>query len=443
MREIDDVERLKRINAALMSRVERSMDQQGNAFSLFQTAISLEGRVKAKTEELRATLRRLEKSNIDLAAAKENAERADVSKTRFLAAASHDVLQPLNAALLSISALSEIQAGEEGRKLVRQVERSLETMGDLLRTLLDISKLDAGVVRPEIGPVPLEPLLASLKSDFQPLADKKRIRLRFRPTDAAVQSDSTLLRRILQNIVSNAIRYTTTGGVLVGVRRRGALLRIQIVDTGCGIPDEERDAVFEEFHRGPASAGADHSGGLGLGLSIVRRMVQALDHRLCFVSRPGRGTVFSLDLPCAPTQAVVPDAAPEAREAPRGYGLYGTRVLLVENDETVLEAMSALLERWRCDVRSAGSTGAALSQLGDTAWIPDVVIADQHLDHGDLGSESILAVRGFLQRLVPALVVTADPSEALQAMTRACGIELMLKPAKPAQLRALLAHLLA
>jgi CheY-like chemotaxis protein len=172
-------------------------------------------------------------------------------------------------------------------------------------------------------------------------------------------------------------------------------------------------------------------------------MVQALDHRLCFASRPGRGTVFSLDLPCAPTQAVVPDAAPEAREAPRGYGLYGTRVLLVENDETVLEAMSALLERWRCDVRSAGSTGAALSQLGDTAWIPDVVIADQHLDHGDLGSESILAVRGFLQRLVPALVVTADPSEALQAMTRACGIELMLKPAKPAQLRALLAHLLA
>ena len=147
IRHVDDIDRLKRINEALISRVERSMEQQGNAFTLFQTAISLESRVKARTEELRATLRRLEHSNAELVTAKENAERANLSKTRFLAAASHDVLQPLNAAHLSISALADLQASEEGRKLVRQVERSLETMDDLLRTLLDISKLDAGVVR--------------------------------------------------------------------------------------------------------------------------------------------------------------------------------------------------------------------------------------------------------------------------------------------------------
>jgi len=440
MREIDDIERLKRINAALMSRVERSMDQQGNAFSLFQTAINLETRVKLRTEELRATLRRLEKSNIDLAAAKENAERANISKTRFLAAASHDVLQPLNAALLSISALAELQSGEEGRRLVRQVERSLETMGELLRTLLDISRLDAGVVRPERTEVALEPLFASLKSDFQPLADKKGIRLRFRATDLAAFSDRTMLRRILQNIVSNALRYTTNGGVLVAARRRGLNLRVDVCDTGSGIPDEEREEIFEEFHRGTTSA-ADPSGGLGLGLSIVRRMVEALGHDLSFTSKVGRGTVFRLTLPMARTREV--QVAPPTPEARRAYGLFGTKVLLIENDMTVAEATTALLERWQCSVRPAATTTAALEALADTDWVPDVIIADQHLDQGDLGSEAITEARRFLLRRVPAVIVTADPSDELQHAARKEGVEVMLKPVKPAQLRALLAHLLA
>jgi signal transduction histidine kinase len=440
MREVDDIERLKRINDALMSRVERSMDQQGNAFSLFQTAINLESRVKLRTEELRSTLRRLERSNIDLAAAKENAERANTSKTRFLAAASHDVLQPLNAALLSVSALAELQSGEEGRRLVRQVERSLETMGELLRTLLDISKLDAGVIQPEWADVALDPLFASLKSDFQPLADKKGIRLRFRSTDLAVVSDRTLLRRILQNIVSNALRYTTRGGVLVAARRHGPGLRIDVCDTGSGIPDDERDEIFEEFHRGTASA-ADLAGGLGLGLSIVRRMVEALGHRLSFSSKVGRGTVFHLTLPLARTPEA--QAAPPEPEAPRAYGLFGAKVLLIENDKTVAEATAALLERWRCTVRSAASAAAALEALGDTDWVPDVIIADQHLDHGGLGSEAITQARTHLLRQVPAVIVTADPSDHLQRSARAAGVEVMLKPVKPAQLRALLAHLLA
>ncbi len=440
MREIDDIERLKRINAALMSRVERSMDQQGNAFSLFQTAINLESRVKLRTEELRSTLRRLERSNIDLASAKENAERANTSKTRFLAAASHDVLQPLNAALLSVSALADLQSGEEGRRLVGQVERSLETMGDLLRTLLDISKLDAGVIQPERADVALEPLFASLKSDFQPLADKKGIRLRFRATDLAAVSDRTLLRRILQNVVSNAIRYTTTGGVLVAARRRGTALRIDVYDTGSGIPDDEREEIFEEFHRGTASA-ADLTGGLGLGLSIVRRMVEALGHGLTFSSVVGRGTVFRLSLPLARTAEI--QAAPPEPEPQRAYGLFGAKVLLIENDETVAEATTALLERWQCTVRSASTAGGAMDALGDTDWVPDVIIADQHLDHGDLGSEAIAEARVFLMRQVPAVIVTADPSDSLQRSARREGVEVMLKPVKPAQLRALLAHLLA
>jgi signal transduction histidine kinase/CheY-like chemotaxis protein len=443
LKDISDVERLKKINAALVGRVERSMDQQGNAFSLFQTAIALENRVRTRTDELHSTLRRLEQSNIDLSAAKENAELANLSKTRFLAAASHDVLQPLNAAHLSMSALAEIQTSDEGKKLVRQVERSLETMEDLLRTLLDISKLDAGVVRPEIGDVNLETLFASLRSDFQPLADLNGLKLKFRPAHATARSDRTLLRRILQNIISNALRYTRSGGVLVGIRHRGDTIRIDVADTGCGIPDDQRDAVFEEFHRGSISADASlASGGLGLGLAIVRRIAGALSHPITFSSRVGRGTIFHIDVPAGRGHCTYVAAIGEI-ERPRGYGLFGTKVLLIENDADVMQAMTSLLERWQCVVRQATATDDALDMLGDTAWVPDIVIADQHLDGGDLGSHTIAEVREYLGRMVPALIVTADPSEAIVKAARLAGIELMRKPLKPAQLRALLAHLLA
>ncbi|MBZ9765606.1 hybrid sensor histidine kinase/response regulator [Mesorhizobium sp. CA6] len=443
LRDIDDLERLKKINAALVSRVERSMDQQGNAFSLFQTAISLENRVRNRTEELHATLRRLEQSNIDLSAAKESAELANLSKTRFLAAASHDVLQPLNAAHLSVSALAEVQASDEGRKLVRQVERSLETMEDLLRTLLDISKLDAGVVQPEIGDVSLEALFSSLRSDFLPEAAKKGLSLKFRPVNVAVRSDRTLLRRILQNILSNALRYTRSGGVLVGTRHRGDTIRIDVADTGCGIPEDQREAVFEEFHRGTSTlADAGLAGGLGLGLAIVRRMAAALGHPVTFSSKVGRGTIFHIDVPVG-MAAAEPAMAAADMERPRGYGLFGTKVLLVENDMDVLSAMTSLLERWQCLVRAATSTDDALDLLGDTAWVPDIIIADQHLDGGDLGTSTIAEVRDYLGRTVPALIVTADGSEPVAKAARAAGIELMRKPLKPAQLRALLAHLLA
>ena len=443
LKDITDIERLKKINAALVGRVERSMDQQGNAFSLFQTAIALENRVRTRTDELHSTLRRLEQTNVDLNAAKESAELANLSKTRFLAAASHDVLQPLNAAHLSVSALAEIQTGEEGKKLIRQIERSLETMEDLLRTLLDISKLDAGVVRPEIGDVALEPLFASLRSDFQPLADLAGLKLKFRLTAGSARSDRTLLRRILQNIISNALRYTRSGGVLVGTRHHGDIIRIDIADTGRGIPEDQRDAVFEEFNRGTIAADASLAGGgLGLGLAIVRRIAGALGHPVTFSSRVGRGTIFHIDVPVGRGQAHESEPGGET-ERPRGYGLFGTKVLLIENDADARQAMTSLLERWQCAVRSAIATDDALDLLGDTAWIPDVVIADQHLDGGDLGSHTIAEVRDYLGRIVPALIVTADPSDAVVKAARMAGIELMRKPLKPAQLRALLAHLLA
>lgn len=445
IREIDDVERLKRINAALMGRVERSMDQQGSAFTLFQTAITLDRRIRQRTDELTQTLRRLEQSNRELALAKEAAEQANISKTRFLAAASHDVLQPLNAAHLSMSALADLQTTEEGRRLAAQVGRALETMDDLLRTLLDISRLDAGVVKPDMADVALGPLFQSLWSDFSPMAAKKRLELRVRPTDAVVRTDRTMYRRVLQNIISNALRYTREGGVLVGARRRGGEVVVQVADTGTGIPPDQHETVYEEFHRGANAVGADPRGaGLGLGLSIVRRMVHALDHRIDFTSAVGRGTVFRVAAPAvlAEPREAGPAAGPAA--APRVYGLYGIRVLLLENDEAVSEAMISLLSRWHCDVRSAASMGEAAARLRlEWDWRPDIIIADQHLDHGDLGSQAVEALRETFDRRVPALLVTADGSDAVVCAARSAGIELMRKPVKPAELRALIAHLLA
>jgi CheY-like chemotaxis protein len=337
-----------------------------------------------------------------------------------------------------------VQTSEEGTKLVRQVERSLETMEDLLRTLLDISKLDAGVVEPDVGDVSLETLFSSLRSDFLPVADMKGLTLKFRPVNAVVHSDRTLLRRILQNILSNALRYTRSGGVLVGTRHRGDTIRIDVADTGCGIPDEQREAVFEEFHRGTPSADTGFAGGgRGLGLAIVRRMAAALGHPVTFSSKVGRGTIFHIDVPVGVGASADAIASVADMERPRGYGLFGTKVLLVENDAEVLQAMTFLLERWQCLVRAATSTDDALDMLGDTDWVPDIVIADQHLDGGDLGTATIAEVRDYLGRVVPALIVTADGSETVAKAARAAGIELMRKPLKPAQLRALLAHLLA
>lgn len=442
--DVNDIERLKRINAALIGRVERSMDQQGNAFSLFQTAINLENRIRSRTEELNAAMRSLEQTNLDLVAAKESAERANISKTRFLAAASHDVLQPLNAAHLYVSALAELQDTPTGRSLVRQVEQSLTTMEDLLRTLLDISRLDAGVVQPVMTEVRLDTLFESLRSDFQPLADRKGLHLVFRHSALTALTDSGMMRRTLQNIILNALRYTQTGGVLIAVRRRAVADRIEIWDTGCGIPDDKVDRIFEEFYRGAAIQDGGLSGyGLGLGLSIVQRMGETLRYDIGFKSRVGHGTVFRIDMPKGTLFPASPLHVQEESEQQPGYGLFGARVLLVENDEQLLDAMVALLSGWHCEVRPATCLSDALSALDDTDWVPNIVVADQHLDEGELGISVIHEVRDRMLREVPALIVTADPTLALSDAAQSSGIELMAKPIKPAQLRALLAHLLA
>lgn len=440
---INDVDKLKSINKALMTRVERSMDQHGNAFSMFQTAINLEGQVKRRTDELTIALRGLERINSELEIAKEASEIANRSKTRFLAAASHDVLQPLNAAILSLSVLSDLQETKLGENLALQVERSLETMNELLKTLLDISKLDAGVVKPRLEAIQLSGLFNDLLSDFHPVANEKGLDLRFKYNDTHVLSDRTMLRRILQNLISNGIRYTKTGGVLVGVRQRKNFVFIDVVDTGNGIPKSQQSLIFEEFHRGELPSGHDRDAesGLGLGLSIVRRMVDSLAHDLELNSTSKKGTRFRLKIPTA--KASLKFNEEQLKPALVGFSnLKGVKILLIENDLAGIQASISLFESWGCQLKIATTVESTISKLRESEWVPDILIADLHLDHGDLGSDAVTHARDLTNVNIPAIIITADPTKALEQKIKKLKMELMYKPLKPAQLRALISYLL-
>ncbi|WP_438345124.1 ATP-binding response regulator [Methylorubrum populi] len=431
------VAKLERINAALMAHVERTMDQQGGAYSLFQTAIMLEGRVRARTEELTALMHSLERSNEAMQAAKEEAETANRSKTRFLAAASHDLLQPLNAARLSLSALTDLAPGPEAKAVARQVERGLETIEDLIKALIDISKLDAGIVRPVVKPVRLADLVAGIEASFRPFAERKELRLVTRCADLVVETDGVLLQRILQNLVSNAIRYTERGGVLIAARRRDKLCRIDVVDTGCGIPENERALVFEEFFRG-GREGDDGGVGLGLGLSIVQRTASTLGHAIALHSRTGHGTRLSLTLPLASQR---PDA--RVTLAPLATALTGARVLAIENDASTAEALQRLLRSWDAEVQVFRDLAGVVAALGAGLARPDVMVIDYHLDNGACGLDVVDYLRRDRGWVTPVILTTADHGADIAARAQATGAELVHKPIKPAQLRSLLAYMLA
>ncbi|MFK7861458.1 MAG: hybrid sensor histidine kinase/response regulator [Granulosicoccus sp.] len=447
--DLQEVEKLRKINEALIERVERSMDQQGTAYSLFQTAIGLEEQVRRRTSELTSTLADLEQSNQQLMQAKETAEQANNSKTRFLAAASHDVLQPLNAALLLISTLSTVQGNDEGRRLCRQVERSLETMDTLLRNLLYMSRLDAGDVKPHFQTVSVDRLFDSIASDFEPIAQVRNLELRVRHCGMYVWSDPTMLRRIIQNIVANALRYTKKGGALLIAGKRGDHVHIRIADTGVGIDRERFKDIFVEFQR--CAQGQDDldgsSAGMGLGLAIVERMINTLNHSLTLTSTVGSGSCFSLIIPHtpAPTQLPVPVTHGfKSGEKVSGVKLSQARILIIENDLAALQAMEALLGQWGCELRLASSTREAMSALtNEKAWIPEIIVADQHLNNGERGTSVVRVIRQLIGRQVPAIIVTANPSERLWKMADQRQLDVMQKPVKPAQLRALLTHLRA
>jgi signal transduction histidine kinase len=433
--------KLKKINAALISRVERSMDQQANAFSLFETAIALDHRVLERTQQLQEALRSIERSNDDLLRAKQQAEAASSLKSSVLISVTHDLLQPLNAARLTLSTLAEMEIPAQGVSLIGQVDRSLLTLEDLLRTLLDISKLDAGVLKPDMRPIKVSTLFEPLRQEFAPLAAKRGLSLRILPSPHAVISDPLMMRRILQNLLANALRYTQKGGVLMGCRLKDDRLCIQVHDTGPGIPEAQRQAIFDEFQRGEASDG--DQAGFGLGLSIVRRFATELGHDIQLASQLGQGSTFSITLPRAEPGDFV-EAGREVQHIDFHYsGLEGSKILLIENDPSSAEAMAVLLEKWGCDVATTISAADAMERIGALGEPPDAIIADLHLDSGENGLDAVNAIREQIKIDVPAIIVTADYSTDAEKEAAIYGLELLRKPVKPAEMRSLLSFLLA
>lgn len=433
-----ELRKLTKINHALMQRVERSMDQQANAFSLFQTAISLEAKIRHRTDELHHALSRLELANADLSHARDESERANRFKTRFFTAVGHDLLQPLHAARLTLSELADVQETPDARRLTTNIASALTTIEDLLASILDLSKLEAGAFVPKLQPVALNDVFERLAVSGEPIARKKGLDLRWRPTPLGVLTDPMMLRRMLQNLLANATRYTDRGGLLLAARQRGGKVSIEVWDTGPGIAAAERDRIFEEFQRGSANdrAGAP---GFGLGLSIVKRMSDALDHPIRLKSRVGRGSCFSI---LAPSAVAPRDVEQKAFPPISMTSLAGQPLIVIDNDLDVLAAMQTLLARWGADVRLARDLDDIGEVLSEQGFKPALILADYQLDDGVTGLEAIARIRQAAGSDIPAIVITADRRESTATGAARAGCELLYKPVKPAELRALMQHLL-
>lgn len=379
---------------------------------------------------------RIQAATADLAAKKDMAERANTAKSRFFAAASHDLRQPLHALSLFVATLKARNRQAETQPLIDNIEASTAAMELLFNALLDISRLDAGAIEPHPVHFSLDRLFSDLDKQFSALAADKQLRLRFRGSVPALYSDPLLLERILVNLVANAIRYTDDGGVLVTCRQRGRTVRLAVYDTGRGIPEDQQDSVFQEFVQ-LHNAARDRSKGLGLGLAIVSRLGRLLGHRVVLRSRPGHGSVFSIDVPLgdpsliqAPAAAVVPGKMPT-----------DALVLLVDDESAILRGMAELFDNWNIDLVTAHSVAEAEQWLDSLERIPDVIVTDYRLPDDD-GLAVIARLRKRFGRDIPAILVTGDTApETLQRITQA-GLPLLHKPLRPAKLRALLTHLI-
>jgi Na+/proline symporter/signal transduction histidine kinase/CheY-like chemotaxis protein len=391
---------------------------------LRRAAETLEQRVAERTAELEAS--------------RAEAEAANLGKTRFIAAASHDLLQPLHAARLFTAAMIDRDPRND---LGGKIDASLGAVESLLDALLDISKLDAGAFKPEKRPFALQPLFESLATAFAPTAARNGVELAIAPTSAFVDTDPAFLRRILQNLLSNALRYGRTEGkparVLLGCRRAGDSLRIEVRDNGPGIPPDKQAVIFDEFVRlQPEDEGPREERGLGLGLAIVERIARMLDLPVALSSAPGRGSTFSVTVPRVAAVVTVPSAAPAPQPLPSIEA--ESFVLCLDNEARVREAMAALLGGWGCKVETAATQAEALAAVARAGRLPDLMLADLHLDDGANGLEAVVALREAWGRTVPAALVTADRDPTLRLRARARQVELLHKPVKPASLRALL-----
>lgn len=391
---------------------------------LLQLNEQLEQRVADRTLELRK--------------ARDAAEAANHSKDKYLAAASHDLLQPLNAARLLISTLRERSLAKGDQNLVERAHQALEGAEDLLTDLLDISKLDQQAVKPDIDVYRLDEVLLPLVSEFQSVAEAAGLGFDHYIPDYALLSDFRLLTRILRNFLSNACRYTDKGRVLLGARKRGDRLRIEVWDTGRGIEPDQMQSIFLEFNQLGVQKAAERAG-VGLGLAIVDRIASMLDYRVKVRSQPGRGSVFSIDVPLAENPAARPSEAPMLVPVP-GDPLPGRRLLVLDNELSILHSMAVLLEQWGCETLTATDLETAISALEGDA--PEVILADYHLDHGVTGWDVATSLCEHFGQSIPVVMVTADRSDQCRRQLQGLGVPVLNKPVKAGKMRSVLSHLL-
>lgn len=420
-------------------------ERRRTAVALQQAYQNLELRVRERTSELTEVNQQLrqeiqERRMIEsrLREAKREAERANLSKTKFLAAVSHDLLQPLNAARLFTGALLEQSMPPRVGQLVTSLSHSLEDVERLLGTLVDISKLDAGVIQPDIATFSVHELLDNLSAEFRHVAHSEGLNFRARCSSTLVRTDAALLTRILRNLLSNAVRYTAPGGrILLGCRRRRHGLELQVCDTGSGIPADQLETIFQEFKRG-GNAGQDQ--GLGLGLAIVEKISRMLDHPVKVHSEPGRGSIFSVLLPYGQRAPRQPLAAQPVVDP--GQRLEGRHVWMIDNDPSICAGMETLLGGWGCHT----VTALSLEQLRERVALDqaplDLLIADYHLDNDSNGVDAVAAILRQRNDQPGVLLVTANYSNALKQQIRERGYRLMHKPIRPLKLKSMLSHLL-
>lgn len=418
-------------------------ERRRTAEALHQAYQNLEQRVRERTAELTSLNDQLkreidERSQVEgrLREAKREAEQANLSKTKFLAAVSHDLLQPLNAARLFTSALQE----RSGEVLVRNISQSLEDVETLLGTLVDISKLDAGVIKPDIASFDVSELLGNLAAEYRQVAASEGLALDFVPCGAQVRSDIQLLARILRNLLTNAIRYTPSGRVLLGCRRRRHSLWIEVWDTGVGIAADKLGEIFQEFKRGDVQR-LHQDRGLGLGLAIVEKIARMLGHRIQVESVPGKGSRFAIEIPLARRVA---RSAPEPERTADDLveRLRGSRVWVLDNDASICAGMRTLLETWGCRVVTALSEEDLARQVDNFHAESDLLIVDYHLDDGLNGVDAVASINARRGTPLPALMITANYSNELKQQVRELGHTLMHKPVRPMKLKTALCHLI-
>lgn len=365
-------------------------------------------------------------------------EIADKYKSHFLASASHDLRQPLHALNLFVAQLRSETKPVERDRLAARIDAAVGSMNELFEALLDMTKLEAGVLQPNVTECSVRRMLERIETTFSDAAQKKGLRLRVVSSSAWVRSDPILLERVLLNLVSNAVAYTERGGVVVGCRRRGSALRFDVCDTGPGIPEHQRRSIFDEYYRLGPDPGRQSS--LGLGLAIVDRLSRLLGHAVELDSRPDRGSRFSVSVPLVAQPDATMDAhapAPAIADPARGR-----LIMVIDDDTLVLDGMRGILQSWGCEVRTAASGAAALADLSERNVRPDLIISDSRLADGKTGMEAIERLRQVAGVSVPALVITGDTAPERLREASAGGFPLLHKPVSPMALRTVLNRLL-